>query len=462
MYDSFVAHCRTGLSVARGDTVSHSDRVRRSDFDWGCGHGSTDGERAHVQLDSVVKARRDAQDSVMRSVSSTGSANLDVVASAGSSLLPACAGSDKMCTSTVGSACIAPHIHPHIVRHWFGIVKNFPRVDQLLRVLAPGSPVCVARGGNLTADLAYGNHPVVAPHAVGVQQTICADVVHGRALVFKLGSACGIPGLRVSPLAVMLEPKLRIIHDLTFARAGDHSSVNDDTVLFSAPSCELGHVLRDVLLRLLFLRKLRGPTARIVLFRVDVKYVFRQVLVDPVGVPVFGYAVGEYVVVDLRLQFGWRNSPGFWELMASALDHFHNNTTFQDTAGSPQEAAAVEHVRLAPPQGVRLRPSPVIVGSFPVAAATPGVERYYVDDGILVEVQWWPDGQRCMRAVQSLASDHFRLLGVRGASDPTLLSASKITNWDTRVGVLGLLVDTEALTVTAPAHKRLKLRLLLA
>ena len=65
-----------------------------------------------------------------------------------------------------------------------------------------------------------------------------------------------------------------------------------------------------------------------------------------------------------------------------------------------------------------------------------------------------------MRAVQSLASDHFRLLGVRGASDPPLLSASNITNWDTRLEVLGWLVDTEALTVTAPPHKRLKLRLI--
>ena len=59
--------------------------------------------------------------------------------------------------------------------------------------------------------------------------------------------------------------------------------------------------------------------------------------------------------------------------------------------------------------------------------------RCFVDDGSLVEVQWWPDGRRCMRAVQSLASDHFRMLGVRGASDPPLLSASKITNWDTRL-----------------------------
>ena len=54
------------------------------------------------------------------------------------------------------------------------------------------------------------------------------------------------------------------------------------------------------------------------------------------------------------------------------------------------------------------------------------------------------------------------MLDVRGASDPPLLSARKITNWDTRLEVLGWLVDTEALTVTSPSHKCLKLRLLLA
>ena len=224
-------------------------------------------------------------------------------------------------------------------------------------------------------------------------------------------------------------------------------------------------MFRDVLLRVLFLRQLHGPTARIVLCRVDVKAAYRQVLVDPVGAPVFGYAVGEYVVVDLRLQFGWRNSPRFWGQIAFALEHSHTHSTFQDAAVSPQRAAVVKHVRLAPPRGGSVTSLPrdgrTVSGSGGYAGSHFFV-RYYVDDGILVEVQWWPDGRRCMRAVQSLASDHFRLLGVRGASDPPLLSASKITNWDTRLGVLGWLVGTEALTVTAPPHKRLKLRLLLA
>ena len=67
-----------------------------------------------------------------------------------------------------------------------------------------------------------------------------------------------------------------------------------------------------------------------------------------------------------------------------------------------------------------------------------------------------------MRAVQSLASDHFRLLGERGASDPPLLSAGKNTNWDTCLEVLGWIVDTESLTVTLPSPKRLKLRVLLS
>ena len=69
--------------------------------------------------------------------------------------------------------------------------------------------------------------------------------------------------------------------------------------------------LREVLLCVWFLRQTHGRSDRIVLCRVDVKEAFRQALVDPVGALVFGYVTGGRVVVDLRLQFGWRNSPGY-------------------------------------------------------------------------------------------------------------------------------------------------------
>ena len=57
---------------------------------------------------------------------------------------------------------------------------------------------------------------------------------------------------------------------------------------------------------------------------VDGKYAFRQVPAAPEGAPVFGHRDGNHGVVDLRLQFGRRNSPGFWGLFSAALEHLHN------------------------------------------------------------------------------------------------------------------------------------------
>ena len=68
--------------------------------------------------------------------------------------------------------------------------------------------------------------------------------------------------------------------------------------------------------------------------RVDAKDAFRQAPVDPAVAPAFGYVVGGRVVVDLRLQFTWGNSPGFWGLVSSALEHSHTHSTFQEAVVS--------------------------------------------------------------------------------------------------------------------------------
>ena len=114
--------------------------------------------------------------------------------------------------------------------------------------------------------------------------------------------------------------------------------------------------------------------------------------------------------------------------------------------------------------GFQLSLSRVIVGLFLALVATPGttsLRRITWTIAFSSRCNVWPDSRRCLRAVQSLASDHFRLLGERGVSDPPRLSARKITDWDTQLGVLGWITDTEALTVTLPSHKRLKLELFL-
>ena len=44
----------------------------------------------------------------------------------------------------------------------------------------------------------------------------------------------------------------------------------------------------------------------------------------------FGYVFDEYAVMDLFLQFGWRSSPVFWDLVISSLEHADNQKSLQD------------------------------------------------------------------------------------------------------------------------------------
>ena len=88
---------------------------------------------------------------------------------------------------------------------------------------------------------------------------------------------------------VVSPSKTRIIHDLTLSSSQYACSVNVDTDFAQAPPVELGHVLRNTIGRILYLRRRFGPRARIVLSKIDVTEAFRQVSVQWAGAPVFGY-----------------------------------------------------------------------------------------------------------------------------------------------------------------------------
>ena len=123
------------------------------------------------------------------------------------------------------------------------------------------------------------------------------------------------------------------------------------------------------------------------------------------------------------------------------------------------------NVGISLPRGVPVVSIPGDCGAVSCSGGNAGdyfVVRYYLDDVIPVELQWWPDGRRCLRAVQWLASDNLCLLDERGVSFPPHLSARKITDWDTQLEVLGYIIYTEALTVTLPSPKRLKLQTVFA
>lgn len=66
--------------------------------------------------------------------------------------------------------------------------------------------------------------------------------------------------------------------------------------------------------------------------------------------------VGEFIVIDFRMPFGWRNSPCWWAITASAVRHAHRNINVRNAKNvrvvrPPQNSPAV----CAPP-GVRVTP----------------------------------------------------------------------------------------------------------
>ena len=67
------------------------------------------------------------------------------------------------------------------------------------------------------------------------------------------------------------------MYRFTIAREGGRTSVDVDTDFDPVPTCELGYVLRGVLLRVLFLRQTHGSRTRILVCREDVKYAFRHI-----------------------------------------------------------------------------------------------------------------------------------------------------------------------------------------
>lgn len=65
----------------------------------------------------------------------------------------------------------------------------------------------------------------------------------------------------------------------------------------------------------------------------------------------FAYVFGDFLVVDLRLQFGWRGSPDWFGLTAGAIEYAQCNTPAEEAVLTPSGIKVVEHVKVEPPTG---------------------------------------------------------------------------------------------------------------
>jgi len=176
------------------------------------------------------------------------------------------------------------------------------------------------------------------------------DVRYGRTFIFPRTYAESISGLRVSPLGVVVTPsKSRVINDLSHVHSVHGSSVNADTDVTDTPCVELGHVLCEIVLRILYLRRRFGPHVRIVISKTDVASAYRHVPVQWAGAPVFDFVFGDWVAVDRRLCFGWRSSPAWFSLYSRAIEHSHRHTSAATAVVSEHGRNATAHVTVECP-----------------------------------------------------------------------------------------------------------------
>ena len=146
------------------------------------------------------------------------------------------------------------------------------------------------------------------------------------------------------------------------------------------------------------------------------------------------------------------------------LEHAHSNTSYRSAVYTDSGREAIQHVVVTPSRESRAAALPPGYVAPPRRGGSADYfffVRFYVDDGVSVEVQCYPSGDRCLCASASLASDHFRSFGYRAPTAPPLLSKHNFCHWDTQLAVLGWEIDSVAMTISLTKAKVAKLRRLL-
>ena len=145
-----------------------------------------------------------------------------------------------------------PRVDAEQVRRWFGEAKEFPNIDWLVQIVSEGAPVAVTEKWDLRAATEYGNHNSVRRFSTEIEGKIREDVLMRRAWVFPREAVTKIAGTRVSSMTVAVSTfKVRICHDLSNAVSG--RGINEDTDTSAVSECKIGHVLWDVIWRILYL-----------------------------------------------------------------------------------------------------------------------------------------------------------------------------------------------------------------
>ena len=127
----------------------------------------------------------------------------------------------------IGGSLVAPPVDPIHIQRYFGELKVFGAVDELVTMVTGGVPVnTAATDVDLERALQYGSHLSVIEHLPTILKKIGDDVRRQKCLATQKSAAHEITNHRASQLAVVATHKARILNDSSFAeRSRDNKAV---------------------------------------------------------------------------------------------------------------------------------------------------------------------------------------------------------------------------------------------
>lgn len=178
--------------------------------------------------------------------------------------------------------------------------------------------------------------------------------------------------------------------------------------------CLCGEAIPALLSEITRLRA-KWPAKRILVTKTDVASALRNVRISPDHAHKFCYVIGDVLVADLRLVFGWAAPPGLSGVVASAAEHSHRNTNVVNAELVEEGREIMSHVKITPPweAGSPTR-VPAEASVTPHEGGRPEdgfLATVYLDDFLPSKMQHGPAGQSALVASASIASDHVRLFG---------------------------------------------------
>jgi hypothetical protein len=399
---------------------------------------------------------------------------LAAIAKCHAAVLQATGSSVRDTLRALGGEFLAPHLDEGRIAAATSAVPAELREHLLAQARDGITPPLVARDASMDSERwRRATRPVQDPASLAeLLRQALARVDKGHALVLPRDRGRQLLSAALAPRgqqAAVVSPsytipkstpgEFRVITDLKYC-AGQRrlDSVNAATNYDVGPKCVFGDALKRVLTDI-YAAKQRAPNEPVYVWVCDVADAFRQMYFNPDYAPLFCTVVGDFLIVELRGVFGWRLTPGEFDVCAQALRCLVKTTP--PRAASASQAAqelALRHVRVEdPPPDVPAAVVPRDEAALtpPLAADAAADIHHHVDDGAVVEQR-----RRLLLAIAAVVIEaHIQLFGY----DPTLrqcpVSLKKLakTPWTTRASFLGLILDTHRFTLELPADKQARL-----